>query len=498
MKIKRYAKNVFLVLLIISNLFLVTQIWFNSNLLPHSRAVNPVYEYILKPLGNIFIKEDNTAFSQNIKKLTYPRKIVLNHANKRAVLYSNNPSYYNFLEPANELLNKIFTGKISVKTKEIVSSDDYCAVLKRNSVYFDYGNLYDFRLFSVSICGETKNTLSEDISTIRECIISLGDNVLNNATVYIKDYKSENIYKYIVDENHESYSDNLTNYFKTLQSESTLNYSFELNFHKQETGNGTLTKLVFDPLILFNLVSSTNNPVLLDEKSILNWSAIEDSASDEILSVFNINPMTMRKYTDLNNAQVFVENDATLTFYPDGCLQYQTIEGGQGLLVNKNSDKTPFDIYAATSSAVDFVYDLNTELYGDTIPELRFSTNLVETSGDGKYVIYMDLIANGLPVLQTDRTTNKESHAITIIIENGYLKHYKQTLRKYDADESIEKVSPVINAVDILIDTLDYKNDNLNILNAEKCYVDDNTDSNLISTSWKIDIENINEILTIK
>lgn len=499
MKRKSFFKDAILVLLIFLNLFLAFQIWFDTNMFSTDSLgeASKIEEYLLNPVKKLFSKKSDGAFSENLRELMRPQRIILNKSNSRAVIYDDDESYQKILSYTDELMRGVFNGDIKINNRETVSLDDYCAVLKRNSVYLDYDNFCDFRLFSASICGESKNQLSNDFSVVREFLLTPADNALNNIAAYIKDYKTGNIMKYIIDVKKDALEEELTYYFQTHSKDSTLNYSFELNFHKQESGDGSLVRLVFDPLIIFNLVSSEIQTAEANSDLLYRWSQMQDEQANGILNAFKINPMTMRKYTNLTNARVFVENEATLTLSTDGILEYQTIEGGQGLLIADEEQKNNFDIYNAVSSAVNFIYQVNEELPYDLISTLRLNSDLIDGTAQGSYTINFDLYTNGFPILQTDPATGEKSHCITMKIENGYLKYYRQFIRKYHSDGNVLSITPVINAVDGLIDDLNPQTEFLNVLNVGRCYVDSGVEDALVP-QWNIVVEGIDKILTVK
>ena len=499
MKRKRILKDAILAFLICLNLFLVFQIWFNTNMfsVDSISETSKFEEVLIRPVKKLFSPKKEGGFSENLRNLMRPQRIILNKSNNRAVLYDEDNNYKKILSYTDDLIRGILSGKTKINKIETISLDEYCAVLKRNSIYLDYDNFCDFRLFSAGICGESKNQLSSELSVVRECLLSPADNTLNNVALYIKDYKTNNIMKYIIDTKKDILEQELTSYFQAHSKESTLNYSFELNFHKQESGDGSLVKLVFDPLIIFNLVSSDVRGAETDSELLYRWPQIQEEQSSEILGAFKINPMTMRKYTNLTNARVFVENEATLTLSTDGILEYKTIEGGQGLLIASGEQKNNFDIYNAVSAAVNFVYQVNDELPYDLISSLRFNSDLTNTTNQGSYTISFDLYANGYPILQTDHTTGENAHCITMKIENGYLKYYRQFIRKYYSNSTSLSITPVINAVDGLIDDLNSQNEFLNVLNVGRCYVDLGNDKGLVP-QWNIRVEGIDKILTVK
>lgn len=500
MRMKSRLKDILLVSLVFFTLILSFQIWFGSGYAPRSGSLSigaQLRERIAEPVLKWLGKGGAGTFSQNIKDLMLPKKIVLNLADKRAVLYSNDEAYHGVLRAADELIEALITGKADIKSKETVSLDDYCSVLKGKSVYLDYGTAMDFRLFSVNICGTEKNVLGSDLTTIRECIVSLEDNVLNNAAIYMKDYKSGNVMRYSIDKSKSGLDEVLNSYFKANTPETTLSYSYELNFHKQESGDGALTKLVFDPMILFNLIPSEGAVLESEGDAAHNPEETDSAHINGILRAFQINPMTMNKYTDLTNANIFVENDATLRISPEGYFVYQAVEGGQGLPLVDTKGKGSMDIYATVSAAVGFVSALSEEVPDVDISDLRFCSDLTENGVQGSYTIEFDLYVGGLPVLQLNPSDGERCHAITMVIENGCLKQYRQFVRKYRVLQKTEQITPIISAVDGLMDELNPHEEYLTINDAKKCYLDTRMES-MLSPLWEISVEGVDTILTVR
>ena len=494
MKTKRYLKDAILILLIISTLFLTVQIWMGSN--PVANGNKSVFSVIVDPIIQLFSHEQEASLSDSLGNLMRPQKIVLNQSTKRAVLYSSDNFFSKVHDACDNLIKKYCQGTLKILSKETVPEEVYYSALKENSIYINYGNIYDYRLFFNSICGETSKDLNGDISSLREYIISLNDNILNNVTIYMKDYKSGNVYRYIVEEDKATYDRLLTEYFIDKGAQ-TLNYSFELNFHKQESGVGTLTKLVFEPKILFHLSPVASAVVTPDMNRFQDWSSLGPDTIDDLLNAFQVNPMTMRKYTDLANARVYVENDATLMLYPGGILKYQAVESGKGLPVATTSDKGTFDIYSAVTSAVNFVVDLNHKLPQNDTNSLRLCCDLVENTTSKTYQFTFDLYVNGLPVLQIDPDTGKSCHAIEMTISDGYIKYYRQFFHQYKTGNAVETIPPVIGAMDDLVDRLNPQEESIYVLNIARCYVD-GQDQEALLPQWMVSVNGIDEIITVK
>lgn len=494
MKTKRYVKDIILILLIFTTLVLTVQIWMGSN--PVVNGNKSVFSVIVDPIVQLFSHEQEDSLSDSLENLMCPQKIVLNQSTKRAVLYSSDDFFSKVHDACDILMKKYCRSTLKILSKETVPEEVYYSALKENSIYINYGNIYDYRLFFNSVCGEANKDSNGDIGSLREYIISLNDNILNNVTIYIQDYRSGNIYRYIVEEDKETYDRLLTEYFSDKGAQ-ILNYSFELNFHKQESGVGTLTKLVFEPKILFHLSPVESSVISPDNESFHDWSALGSETIVDLLNAFQVNPMTMRKYTDLTNARVYVENDATLMLYPGGILKYHAVEGGKGLPLVSSSDKGTFDIYSAVTSAVNFVVDLNHKFPQNNTSSLRLSCDLGENTASKTYQFTFDVYVNGLPVLQIDPDTGENCHAIEMTISDGHLKYYRQFFHQYKTENTSETIPPVIGAMDDLVDRLNPQEESIYVLNIARCYVDQKNHEPL-RPQWMVSVNGMDKIITVK
>ncbi len=467
---KRTFKSLLLMFSIFIALVLVWQIWFSGYFLPDG------YDYVasgfrtkfVAPIMRLFGAGQEADFSHDIKKLFIPEKIVLNYSGERRVLTSGQEDFETMYTLASETTGKILSGEHPVKSKEIVDLNIYFSLLKGKSIYVDYGKEWDFRLFSSAICGRPQNQMTNDINTINGYIISLHDGIMNDVSLYMQDQKNGNIYRYVVEIDKNALDAQLKEYLQTKMTGAFPSYSFELNFHKEQTEGAT--KILFEPLILMNLVPE-QVPQIQQRGSIIERQALYDELTETVLEVFSINNRTMGRYTDLDNARVFIENNATLTMYPDGLLEYHTVQGGRGLDISGGADKTNYDIYTATANAVDFVSELCKYLPNAYTDNLQINTNLVNnTEPPGSYRLTFDYVIDGMTIRH--QTEQGYAPTITLEITNGYLTFYRQYIKAYEKTdlESWDMV-PVLTAADGLVSSL-YNGENpLQIEKISRCYV---------------------------
>ncbi|MBE7047967.1 MAG: hypothetical protein E7393_01145 [Ruminococcaceae bacterium] len=489
---KKSIQNILLVGSVLTAFILVYQIWFSGYFLSdgYEYLTSGLYSKIVQPILQFLGHSNDRDFSENIQMLFKPEKIVLNASSDRVILTEEEASFNETRGLSREVIRGCMVGDYPVKSKEIVDMDTYFSVLKGRSIYVDYGKDCDYRLFSQGICGKEKNTFTDDISVIQSYIISLHDGLLNDVSIYIADQKSNHAYRYVVEADKSRLEKQLSNLMRQTYTGSSPSYSFELNFHKVQ--DQRISKVLFDPLILSDLTPVSLPPVRIDEGETLD-NMFHGRLTESILDMFSINSQTMRKYTDLDNARVFVENNATLTLRENGLLEYQAVQGGRGLDITKGDRRANYDIYAATTHAVDFVAELCGQISPEFFDHLQISTNLTENAkNQGLYRICFDYYVQGIPIRH--KTADGYAYTIEMEIADGYLQSYNQFTKNYKiTDGEIRTLPPMLNAADMLVDSL-YDGENpLYINKIGVCYAEN--EQNIITPQWHAIVDGIDRMI---
>jgi len=468
---KDTIKNVLLIFSVFTAFVLIYQIWFSGYFLPGGGdyVASGFKNSVLNPIKNFFSKDGNTDFSQNLNTLLKPERIVINIADERRVFNNGTEGFVSGRAFASGIFESFLSGDAKLINRETVTLDAYTSALRSKSIYVDYGKTCDFRLLSFAVSGYNKNNYTTDLSAVKGYILNFHDSILNRVTVFVKDEKTGNIYRYVIETEDDIYQERLQELITENPMDSVVSYSFELNFHKAPAEQET--KVIFDPLILMELTAKNMNHVqgysLMDFDQNLNYDH-----EDQILNLFSINSRSIWKYTDLNNTKVFIENNATLTLHPGGKIEYETVSGGRGLDIASHTDRTDYDIFEAATDAVDFVADVSACFPADFFEHLQIASNFTEMANQNTYTIYFDYYLEGVPVLH--QTESGTVHTIEMVIENGYLKSYKQYAKMYayEKTETERVLSPIINATDSLVDALYTGIAPLDITKVSPCYVD--------------------------
>ncbi len=466
---KDTVKNILLIASVLLTFVLVFQIWFSGYFMPggYDYLISSLQNNIVTPITKLFFQKDSGSFSENIKMLLKPEKIVVNNQGQRRVYGDGQCDYGTVKNLSEQIMSDFISGKYQLKSKETVTVDAYSATLRGKSIFVDYGKNCDYRLFSAALCGQASTRYADDLSAVSAYVISLQDGILNDIAIYVTDQKSGNTYRYLMEANKTDIAEDMEALFKKEAIGSSPSYAFELNFHKEQADSAT--KILFEPMILMDLmpvsVPSVKGQTIADFDHTL-----DEDMLNTVLRTFSINTRTMHRYVDLSDARVFVENDATLTLYPDGLLEYQTMGNGWGL--NISEEKTTYDIYAASTDAVNFVTKLCSHMPPAFFEHLRIRTDLVEEMArEGVYRIFFDYCIDGIPVRHD--SGNGLSHTIEMEIEKGNLKSYRQFVKAYEKAENVgNPVEPMLTAADALVDQLYSGVAPLRISDINICYVE--------------------------
>lgn len=479
--LKKSLKNILLVCSVLLMFFLVWQIWFGSYFLPdgYRYLTTSFRTHILNTIQRLFDNDSNKGLSQNMKVLFQPEKIIINHSGNRVVFQRGNYEFDTIKKLSDDFLGQVLLEQYAIKAKETVSVETYHALLKGKTIYVDYGKNCDFDLFSSVVHNQNNNPLTEDIGVLSEFVIGLHDSVMNDVSLYIPDQKSHNIYRYVIETDKSALDTKIKEYLNKVSPAMVPSYSFELNFHKEQ--ENSVAKVLFEPLVLLDLMPVSMPPIEMVGMAEEN-RARYDELTDEFLNMFSVNTRTMRRYTDLDDARVFVENNATLTLYPNGLLEYQAVQGSRGLDISRSTDRTQYDVFQAVADAIDFVTELCSLLPDSYFEHLQISTHLVNSQDrQNAYKLSFDYYINGAPVRH--KTESGYSATIEMEVTEGYLTSYRQHLKAYkQALGEVYQLPPVLSAADDLVNALYNGNDPLHIEKVGICYTVDET--GVITPKW--------------
>ena len=437
-----------------------------------------VTELVKSPIKDLIKSEKDP--TQNLRFVLSPKRIVVNFSDVRSIMYNDDSDFLVIYEETINILKKIETESIKVKSIDQVAAEEFYASLKTKSVLIDYDSKYNYNLLAVLTGAKNGSKLMKNNAIVREFILSMPDNVLDYSHLYIMDYTDGKIYRFVLDMDKSNLENLIYKRLSKNVAPDTYNYSFELNFHTGESIDGSPAKVVFNPLTSVALVPEERTGIV-SRRYGEDGEKIENES--EILKKFNINVMSAGKYEDIDGSRNFVENDAALKIGNGGFIEYAAQDGAGIKLLEKGNN---FDIGTSAALVTDFVTELSSLLPQTPGCSMRITGDLTEGSSSQSYTIRYDYYIGGLPVFQTEKD-GRITNSVVAKVENGRLIYYKHYIRAYDFSQEKKIQETMIAAADILVSKLLSDGEQLKISKAYECFID--SGSGAPEADWVFEIE---------
>ncbi len=441
---KERVKSVILALLIIFNLLLAENILADKKLWPSG------YNFFS-------IRSSSGKDYSIIGHLTLPEKIFVStgYQSDRFEYMRNSAEFNDIYSEVCEVLKKTFS--LPEKSAAPISSDSWYTALSAKSIYLSYPCRFSARSFS-ELLGISQTEMN--FSGFSDIIIG------ENGSTYIKDDSANAFFRI------ETAAD-LSKLIGTASENNTddetvINFSFDLNFDKdfgdQKTFLSPMIPIYSAPVLAETLMPQ--NPIFRDGE-------INQRVLSNILSVFSINPNTVRRYTEADGTVVFVENNCILKISAQGVLSYTANNSGIAL------SSSTSDTASIVTAISEFISKVNSAA--------EISADMCITSpltSDSVQRFTLDYIENGLPVKYNGK------NAASLEIKDGCLAEYTQILRVYEHTTNRQMTSLYIEALDSVIADYQSSMNEIHITKMFPAYLDDLSYEEKLP-DWYIDIDNV-------
>lgn len=466
---KRHIKTALLIFLISLSFVLVVRLWSINSYFGtgFTNVMTEMTDSAFSPVLRLFKKLGNDRASQSLEYILRPKRIIINSADKRSIINTHDENYLKFYRLGQEIISQVESGSIKIVSSENVSKEEYYSALKSKSMLVDYENKYSSEIFSMINGGKTSNKFLDSNSIVSEYILNISDNVLNYSSLYIMDYNTEAAKKITLEMDKTEMNNIMEKHFSEQSSSDIPFYSFELNFHTGVNTDGTPAKVVFNPFTTIRLVSEEKHGIISHAPD-TDYDILEK----ELLKKFNINVMSAGKYTDIDGSKNFVEKNANLKLSSEGYIEYISTDGSHGIEIIDKTDNKAITPNEALSASSEFLFEISNIIHGLDDVSVRLSGDVAETISSGSYIICFDYYIQGMPIFQSDTTTQSPSNAVIIKVENGYLKYYKQYIRTYEIAQEKETQKTIITAADELVSKMSDEISQVKISKAYDCFVD--------------------------
>ncbi len=443
--IKERVKSIILVILVIFTLVLAERILVDKKLWPTG--------YNFFNIRRISDKTDTSASDS----LILPQRIIVNtgYQSSRFEYLRTSEEFEKIHSVASEILNVAF--KSTSRNISQISADAWYSALSTKSVYLSYLGSFSAQNFAGLMGIERTEATFNNF-----CDIVIGE----TGSVYINDngtfYKIETargdiapIIEDILRQNEDS--------------QSVINYSFDLNFDKEFGSQKTILSPMI-PIYFDNVLAdaiSSENPLLKDGE-------IDQKIINTLLATFSVNPNSTWRYTEADGTVVYVENTGVLKISPEGILTFTANDAGLGI-----SSQISANAYETASTVANFVGTVNTAC--DLNTQLNITSSL---SGNTTEQFTFDYNISGIPVKFNGRS------AVTVTVSNGYITEYSQVLRRYNLSGYRASSPLYFEALDLVIAGYQDSMNQINIRKMFPAYIDDLTISQK-HLDWYIEIDNV-------
>lgn len=421
MKIER-LKSILLIILVISSILLTANKWFDEELWPGG------YSFFSNAKERLFgnTDKDGEEFNPN-EEILRPAKIIVNNLNNH-ILYTKSQENYDIL--SKEITDILSSAFDSTSIQES-SMEEWNSHLQAQSCYLIYPVIYDASYFASQLSKSYKGS----IKYFKEFVIAKDARIPSTVYLYAKDAiegKTEKIRL-----THESsYIDDFIENAQYINEDINY-YSFELNFNTADE-DGKSEHAIINDNVLINISGKRANKI--KEKNLFYNIALNEELYTSILSEFNFNTSTIRKYVEANDSMVFVENYGTLKLHSNGLLDYKATDKSKGIELDNTSVKSALNSCIGFVDRISSIMDMGNGIY------YEISSDIHDIKTQSFTMSFDYYINDSQIIVPADRFSTKNS--INIEVSNGRIVSYTQIFLGYDISDEMQNCGSAIDAVD--------------------------------------------------
>ena len=434
---KETLKTITLVLLVLSSIILTINNWFSEKLWPDG------YNFFSN-LANYFSQEEAPkSYYLSKENVANPNKIIVNNYEYRGTYTHTSEDFNDMVSPIKEIL------KNGLNSREYTKSDgdSWKNALKYKSIYLSYPVSYGTKTFS-AIMGTPINAMEDGF--VKEFVIVSADSITGKPHLLIKNSSNDDYTDVTLNAGAEEINRIIETY--ATSSMGDYPYSFELNFDKSDTEQ----KIIIEPQVLLPLSSSTYSTVT--ETNFFDTISKNKDLYTEFLQGFDFNTSNIRKFVNADKSIVFAENYGTIKMYPDGLLEFRSLDDTKGIPIGDS-----VEFYDTFIEAIEFVNNIwDTACYDYNMNINLSSANI--TTSDNSFILNIDYYAGGMEVITTLPETKLHgalNHAIEIEVKNSRVVSYRQIVKGYEINNTQVQSTPVIEALDKLMANESLKSDTI-------------------------------------
>lgn len=458
---KERIKSILLAVLVVSNFILGSKA-LSTKKLWSDFGYNFFSDGFFSSVRQIF------SHKQTVKaNMESPQMLIVNtgYQTSRLVLTGADSEFAPLVSLLKEYLTDAF-GHMQKFTQ--VNADEFYAALSGKSVLMCYPVKYDSAFFAY-LLGVGDAELSQSFGEIENIIVTA------DATVLTEDPKNGRYYRMRTSRPQQQINLAIDAHRDDTDNESVINYAADLGFDNSFGSQRTVLSPnipIYSDRLSLRTVYSKNSLLRSD-------GSINESRLYEILSLFEMNPNILRRYTDAEGTVVFVENNSVLKISADGVLEYICHDGGVQV-----SDGSFSSTFAEISAAADFVGRINA--CADCENTIQPSDDMtVSLLGGNSVEIGFDYTVNGRKVLQENGGS-----AVRLRVEAGCITYYRQLMRSYTVSDEYAEVNDYIYALDEALAQYESQLEGIEVTDMELVYRDNGTEGEKLP-DWNVEVADI-------
>lgn len=436
---KETLKTIALVLLVISSIILTINNWFSEKLWPDG------YNFFSNLANYFVIDKAPKSYYLSKENVSNPNKIIVTNDVHRGVYTHTSTEFNDMVGPVKNILKMGLTEG----TAEETTPEAWKDALKYKSIYMSYPVEYGTKTFS-AILDTPITSIGE--GSVREFVLVSGDNITGKPHLLIKDISAGSYWDITLSTNSQEIDSLISKYATASVGEYP--YSFELNFDKGD--DSSEQKVIIDSQVILSI-----NPVTASTMTETNY--FEDIAENKelytaFLQAFGFNASNIRKNVNIDNSIVFAENYGTIKMYPDGLLEFRSLDETKGIDIGSSSE-----FYDTFIDCIEFVNNVWDTACHETNMNINLSS--AKISGDNNsFALTIDYYADGMEVVTTLAPTESHprmNHAIELEVHNSKIISYRQVVKGYTSNNDTIMCSSVIDALDVLMAKDSIKSDTI-------------------------------------
>lgn len=479
---KERIKSFILILLIINSINLTVQMWFDSGFWIEGGFFDSLKSTPV--IGDIiaFFDKDEEVYTgeQLYDKTMKPRRVVVNGGGAREVYLKESEYYNEAMQYVDVLVSDL---KLKDVTVDEISYEEWKNLFKTKSLYVDYGYEMDYanlnRMYGMSSASGKFRQATQFTGFI---IVPNGSG--GTCTVCMLNESDNTVVRHSFPADVAA----MQNFIERSTYQKQLNdtFAFEINLDiLTSAGNEVERKVAFSPLTILTIPMGVETNAVLQSNGVFkNYDEFEAFA-ERTLNVFGYTASSLRKNIKSDGTITFVENNATITFYYDGTIEYSAVSKENGLRLSSGN--------ATSYQAVYDVLNVAGMVWKESgIDAKNLDYQLVSPlsdSNNGKYTVRLDNMYNGTTINYSTVTNN----AVLAEVEEGYIT--KLVMHLSDITEKGQKTesAPVLMAIDSVY--AGYGKDSMIIDDVYKCYDFDETGKG--TAKWVFRVRGDENILVV-